>query len=58
MMMQDNNWYDEELCEFEEPQEKKKSKKQSKRKWREIESYKEKQRDRKIRDMNEHYYSL
>lgn len=62
--MQNDNWQDLGLDieldfdELEEPHEKKKSKKTHKRKWREIESFKEKQRERRVMDINDHYYSM
>ena len=56
--MQNDTWQEFDFDEFEESQEKKKSKKLHKRKWREIEAFKEKQRDRKIMNMNDHYYSM
>ena len=56
--MQNDTWQNLDFDEFEEEQEKKKTKKMKKRKWREIEAYKEKQRDRKVMDMNDHYYSM
>ena len=56
--MQDNNWLELDFDEFEEHYEKKKSTKQKKRTWRDIEAYKEKQRERRELDMNEHYYSM
>ncbi|MDX2370786.1 MAG: DUF3545 family protein [Colwellia sp.] len=58
--MQNDNWLDCDLDfdELEEPHEKKKSKKMYKRKWREIESFKDKQRERKVMDINDHYYSM
>ncbi len=56
--MQDFNWEDFDVGEFEEPQGKVKTKKQSKHKWREIESYKEKQREKKEMSLYEHSYSM
>ena len=58
--MENENWQDFDLDfdELEQPHEKKKSKKMHKRKWREIESFKDKQRERKVMDINEHYYSM
>jgi hypothetical protein len=57
-MMQNNDWLGFDFDEFEEPQEKKKTIKQSKRKWREIEKFKDRQRERKVMDINDHYYSM
>lgn len=57
-MMQNNDWLDFDFDEFEEPQEKKKTIKQNKRKWREIEKFKDRQRERKVMDINDHYYSM
>jgi len=56
--MQNNDWLDFDFDEFEEPQEKKKTIKQNKRKWREIEKFKDRQRERKVMDINDHYYSM
>lgn len=58
--MQDDNWQalDEEFDEYETQYEKKKSARQKKRSWREIEAYKEKQREKKAMDINDHYYSM
>lgn len=60
--MQNDPWKDLDMeldfDELEESHEKKKSKKMHKRKWREIESFKEKQRERKFMDINNHYYSM
>lgn len=58
--MQNDNWQDFDLDfdELEERNEKKKSKKIHKRKWREIESFKERQREIKVMDINDHYYSM
>lgn len=56
--MQNNNWEDFDFDEFEEPHEKKKSKRLGKRKWREIEEFKERQRERKVMDINDHYHSV
>jgi hypothetical protein len=57
-MMQNNDWLGFDFDEFEEPQEKKKTIKQNKRKWREIEKFKDRQRERKVMDINDHYYSM
>lgn len=57
--MQDNNNVQEfEFDEFDAPEENIKSKRGSKRKWREIEAFKERQRERKVMDINDHYYSM
>lgn len=58
--MQNDNWQDFDLDfnELDEEHQKKKSKRVYKRKWREIESFKDKQRERKVMDMNDHYYSM
>ncbi|NQY89316.1 MAG: DUF3545 family protein [Colwellia sp.] len=56
--MQNNIWQDFDFDEFEEQHEKKKSKRQSKRKWREIEEFKDRQIERKVMDINDHYYSM
>lgn len=56
--MQNNNVQEFDFDEFEEPHESVKSKKQSKRKWREIEKFKDMQRERKVMDINDHYYSM
>jgi hypothetical protein len=56
--MQDNTIEEFDFDEFEEPQEKIKSKRMNKRKWREIEEFKERQRERRVMDINDHYYSL
>ncbi|MBL4764535.1 MAG: DUF3545 family protein [Colwellia sp.] len=56
--MQNNTWQDFYFDEFEEQHEKKKNKRQSKRKWREIEEFKDRQRERKVMDINDHYYSM
>jgi len=58
IIMQDNDWLDLDFDEIEEPQEKKKTKNLSKRRWREIEAYKDQQQQRKVMDINEHYYSM
>lgn len=58
MIMQNNDWQDFDFKEFEEESEKNKSKKQNKRKWREIEKFKDSQRERKVMDVNDHYYSM
>jgi len=60
MIMQNDNWQDFDLDfnELDEEHQKKKSKRVHKRKWREIEAFKEKQRDRKVMNMNDHYYSM
>lgn len=58
MTMQNNNWEDFDFDEFEEPHEKKKGKRLGKRKWREIEDFKERQRERKVMDINDHYHSV
>jgi hypothetical protein len=60
MIMQNDNWQDFDLDfnELDEEHQKKKSKRVYKRKWREIESFKDKQRERKVMDMNDHYYSM
>jgi hypothetical protein len=56
--MQNNNVQEFDFDEFEEPDEINKNKKQKKRKWREIEAFKERQRERKVMDINDHYYSM
>lgn len=58
--MQNDNWQDFDLDfnELDEEHQKKKNKRVYKRKWREIESFKDKQRERKVMDMNDHYYSM
>lgn len=58
--MQNDNlyWQDFDFEAFVESLEKKKTKKQNKRKWREIEAFKEKQIERKFMDVNDHYYSV
>ena len=58
--MKDSQWHELDFSEFEDEEqfEKKKNKIQKKRKWREIEAYKEQQRERKFMDMNDHYYSM
>ena len=58
--MKDSQWQELDFSEFEDEEqfEKKKNKIQKKRKWREIEAYKEQQRERKFMDMNDHYYSM
>ena len=56
--MQNNNVQEFDFDEFEEPHESNKSKKLNKRKWREIEAFKERQRERKYLDINDHYYSM
>ncbi len=60
IIMENDNWHyiDFDHEEFEQPPAKKKAKKQTKRKWREIEDLKEKQRISKVLDNNEHYYSM
>ena len=57
-MMQSNEWLDLDFEEYEEPQEKKLIKKQSKRKWLEIEAFKERRIERKVMDINDHYHAL
>lgn len=56
--MQNNTWQDFDFDEFEEPQEKMKPKKLHKRKWSEIEEFKERQGERKVMNVNDHYYSM
>lgn len=58
--MKDNQWQELDFSEFEDDEqfEKKKNKVQKKRKWREIEAFKERQRERKFMDINEHFYSM
>jgi hypothetical protein len=58
--MQDNQWQELDFSEFEDLEqiEKRKNKRQSKRKWREIEAYKEQQRVEKETDFSEKYYSF
>lgn len=58
--MQNDNWqeFDLDFDELEESHEKKKNKKIHKRKWREIESFKDRQRERRVMDINDHYYSI
>lgn len=58
--MKDNQWQELDFSEFEDDEqfEKKKNKVQKKRKWREIEAFKERQRERKFMDVNEHFYSM
>ena len=58
--MKDSQWQELDFSEFEDEEqfEKKKNKIQKKRKWREIEAYKEQQRERKFMDVNDHYYSM
>ena len=58
IIMQNNNVQEFDFDEFEEPHESNKSKKLNKRKWREIEAFKERQRERKYLDINDHYYSM
>lgn len=58
--MKDSQWQELDFSEFEgeENLEKKKNKTHKKRKWREIEAFKEQQRERKFMDINDHYYSM
>jgi hypothetical protein len=58
--MKDSQWQELDFSDFEDEEqfEKKKNKVHKKRKWREIEAYKEQQRERKFMDMNDHYYSM
>lgn len=56
--MQNNDWQDFDFEEFIDSLEKRKTKKQNKRKWREIEAFKEKQIERKFMDLNDHYHSM
>lgn len=58
--MQYNNWKELDFNDIEDQveYEKKKSKKQSKRKWREIEAFKDQQRERREMELNESYYSF
>jgi hypothetical protein len=60
--MQDEQWQELDFSDFEEDTEfeKKKSKRQSKRKWREIEAYKDERRvKRELElDLNDNYYSF
>lgn len=60
MDMKDSQWQELDFSDFEEEDqfERKRSKKQYKRKWREIEAYKEQERERKFMDFNDHYYSM
>jgi hypothetical protein len=57
-MMKEDDWLELDFDEFEEHYQKKKMAKQKKRSWREIEAYKEKQRERKAVDEYEHYFSV
>lgn len=54
--MHNTNWEDFDFDELEEPSDKKFIKKKSNRKWREIEAFKDRQRERKAMDINNHYY--
>jgi ribosomal protein S4 len=58
--MQNEQWQELDLTEFEDDVEfeKKKGKKQNKRKWREIEDYKEQQREKRELDFSDNYYSF
>ena len=58
--MKNEQWQDFDFSEFEDEEqlERKKSKKTKKSRWREIEAYKEQQRERKFMDVNDHYYSM
>jgi len=56
--MQNNTWQEFDFEEFEGSLEKKKTKKLNKRKWREIEEFKERQRERKVMNVNDHYFSM
>lgn len=56
--MQNGAWLELDFDEFEDHYEKKKTSKQKKRSWREIEDFKEKQRERKFMDVNDHYHSM
>ena len=58
MQTENLDWQDFDFEAFVESLEKKKNKKQHKRKWREIEAFKEKQIERKFMDMNDHYHSI
>jgi hypothetical protein len=55
---QENNLQEFEFDIFDTPEENTKSKRMNKRKWREIEAFKERQRERKVMDINDHYYSM
>lgn len=57
-MMKEDDGLELDFDEFEEHYQKKKMAKQKKRSWREIEAYKEKQRERKAVDEYEHYFSV
>jgi len=60
LIMQDEQWQELDGSDFDDDVEfeKKKSKKQNKRKWREIEDYKEQQREKRELDFSENYYSF
>ena len=58
MQNENLNWQDFDFEEFEESLEKKRIKKQNKRKWREIEAFKEKRIEEKFMDLNDHYHSI
>ena len=60
LIMQDEQWQELDFSDFDDDVEfeKKKSKKQNKRKWREIEDYKEQQREKRELDFSENYYSF
>lgn len=56
--MQNTNWEDFDFDELAETTERKENKKKSSRKWREIEAFKDRQRERKAMDLNDHYYLM
>lgn len=55
-VMQNTNWEDFDFDELDEVNERKVNKKKNNRKWREIEAFKDRQRERKAMDLNDHYY--